>query len=718
VRLWTMTLLAVMTKSPRKQRKSIDINDFNNTSICDCDAFKFGGKDALFKSFSDLCDDDFAQVEPEMKNEFMNSLSDLMNGEGSLEDKECTGFNKEWLDNTVGQESKSDEEKDNFNVGMASLFDSFNQLLKNQNAFNKDECSYLQKEMVRLKKVGRRISLSADYKPDCSGFTQGGTGRSSQSRSPRKPASLSIPLKESGADFLEHALEGRNDGSRHSSRRKSRMESSEVPVAPKTPRSRSKSQRERNELKRRTLRSPGRALRSKNDDDQTVVSRQSRQVESSPRKTTATREKSEERRRLREKSSERRRRAFSERRSPKSSREAVRTMTPMPGELTSLQLSPQKPGKLRRDSLSLSDHLVLPSPKASKPGLSSRSGALSLSGSRHSKSPRKSTSRRPKIDEVIRSSSRNTTPTTPRQPVRRRRTASPTKSPQNRDGVGSSSILRSPKVSSSIKLLREVNMGVSTSALTATSSSIATTGSYTSPKKSPRKSVRGTTSSSRGTSIGPRSRLSARSQVRNSPMITQTVGAGRRKMTVSGAFETPKSGSSKLARGIGGIQKLLSDEKHTLPFPFLDDESVFAPTVSSSTEDSNYSMPQRPTRKASISIACALPGVYSNAVPNSEHESKTSRMAPVTESDRHTKSRGSSVTLEVNNGRRGRSSSLSRSSRGRSNSAPRKKEEKKLGDFMSRVAIQNIGKTEHKEHSRYGGFQRRPSFASIQSAII
>jgi hypothetical protein len=77
----------------------------------------------------------------------MSLLSDLMNGEGFLEDKECTEFKKEWSDNTVCQESESDEEKDNFNVGMSSLFDSFSQLLKNQKFFNKDKCLRLQREM-------------------------------------------------------------------------------------------------------------------------------------------------------------------------------------------------------------------------------------------------------------------------------------------------------------------------------------------------------------------------------------------------------------------------------------------------------------------------------------------------------------------------------------------------------------------------------------------
>jgi hypothetical protein len=136
-----------MAKSPRKQQKYIDINNSNNTSIRDCDTFKFSGKDALFRSFSNLWEGAFAQIEPEMKDLFMSLLSDLMNGEGFLEDKECTEFKKEWSDNTVCQESESDEEKDNFNVGMSSLFDSFSQLLKNQKFFNKDKCLRLQREM-------------------------------------------------------------------------------------------------------------------------------------------------------------------------------------------------------------------------------------------------------------------------------------------------------------------------------------------------------------------------------------------------------------------------------------------------------------------------------------------------------------------------------------------------------------------------------------------
>jgi hypothetical protein len=104
-----------------------------------------------------------------------------------------------------------------------------------------------------------------------------------------------------------------------------------------------------------------------------------------------------------------------------------------------------------------------------------------------------------------------------------------------------------------------------------------------------------------------------RPTLRASVDVSRAFGAGRRKMTIS-------DGSSNLARDIGGIQKLLSDDKHTLPF--LANESVFSPTVSSSTDDSKDSMPQRPTRRASVDVSRASPGMYSNATPNSEHESR------------------------------------------------------------------------------------------------
>jgi hypothetical protein len=65
-----------------------------------------------------------------------------------------------------------------------------------------------------------------------------GRGRSPRSRSPRKPVSLSIPPKESMADVFEHVLEGWHGGEDTASpRRKSKMESNEIPETPKKPRS-------------------------------------------------------------------------------------------------------------------------------------------------------------------------------------------------------------------------------------------------------------------------------------------------------------------------------------------------------------------------------------------------------------------------------------------------------------------------------------------------
>jgi hypothetical protein len=162
--------MSLMPTTPRSSR--LAISNLNNTN------FGFSAKHALFQSFSELSYDDLFDKEDEeeeeqepQKQDFMASLVDFLDDDDFFGDSElkkmCTERQASADDVTGDTEKEVD-----FNTNLASLFSYFNDLLTSKRAFDKKECSTLQQEMERLKKMRRLMTMATECKPDASGFLQ------------------------------------------------------------------------------------------------------------------------------------------------------------------------------------------------------------------------------------------------------------------------------------------------------------------------------------------------------------------------------------------------------------------------------------------------------------------------------------------------------------------------------------------------------------------
>jgi hypothetical protein len=160
--------LSLMPTTPRSS-SLLTISNSNNTCIDGPDDdFGFSDKNALFQSFSDLCLDDFLDEEEEKEPEkqaFISSLVDFLDDDEFLDDSEFKKMCTEWqasIDAVVG----GTKEEVEFKTSLASLFSSFTDLLTRKCIFDKKKCATLQQEMEQLKKMRRRVAMSAEYKLD------------------------------------------------------------------------------------------------------------------------------------------------------------------------------------------------------------------------------------------------------------------------------------------------------------------------------------------------------------------------------------------------------------------------------------------------------------------------------------------------------------------------------------------------------------------------
>jgi hypothetical protein len=459
---------------PTTRRPSIKVtSSFSNNKDIDGvdDDFGFSEKNALFQSFSDLCHDvgfsdknalsrsfpdlclgDFLDLQEEdekepQKLDFMASLVDFLDSDEILDDSKLNKMVTEWQASTDAVAGGTKEEVE-FNTSLANLFGSFTDLLTNKRGFDKEECLTLQQEMDRLKKMRRRMAMAAELKPDFSGFPEASHSPTARSR---KPVTLGRE-HDSVANVLEYALEGwqgdvvplqeergRRDEEVFEEQKRgtesrgdpiilpSRSSGIENRGEPVTPQSRSPTRR--SEEKRRSPKTPSRRLHKSNDDDEN--SEKLRQSGS-----TGRRETSVERRHRRSKASGSKATEHSSpvRSSPKSV-SPRRTITPLPGELSSLMLSPRHPSK-QRDLLGVSScHSKSPRKRIGLAATlhkssSRKEGAMSLSGTTThtsrsmpaSRSPRKS-SRTSGQSDPIRSHN------TPRK--LRSKASSPVRSPKS-----------------------------------------------------------------------------------------------------------------------------------------------------------------------------------------------------------------------------------------------------------------------------------------------
>lgn len=440
--------------------------------------------------------------------------------------------------------------------------------------------------MERLKKMRRRMAMSAEYKPDFSDFPD---APHSPSPSPRSREHDSV------ANVLEYALEGwqgdvvplqQERGRREEEKfeeqkrgtqnrgdpvtppsRSSRIESRGETV---TPRSRSPSRR--SEGKRRLPKSPSRRSHKSNDDDE-----KPHQSGSSVRHETSA-----DRRHSRSKLSESKATEHSSpvRGSPKRV-SPRRTVTPFPGEMSSVMLSPRHPSK-QRDSLSVSSyHSKSPRKRSGLPASlhtssSRKEGSMSLSGTTShtsrsmpaSRSPRKP-SRTSGQSDPIRS------PTTPRN--LRSRASSPMKSPKSSRKSLSKDLLglsppKSPKLPR--KSFQKDPLGVS--------ESIRAVQLYGTPRRSTGKASLGRISAKPDESLSSvhhLERLHDGSGVPNSPKTLSTRSSrGTRPRDQS---QTPRTTLSR-------HHKMFSNAE----------ELILAPTVYSSAEKED-SAPKQPSRGGS-----------------------------------------------------------------------------------------------------------------------
>jgi hypothetical protein len=380
---------------PTTRRPSIALTTSFNKKDIDVDGvdndFGFAEKNALFQSFSDLChdvgfsdknalspsfpdlcldDDDFLdrqedeEKEPQ-KQDFMASLVDFLDSDEILDDSKLNKMVTEWQASTDAVAGGTKEEVE-FNTSLASLFGSFTDLLTNKRGFDKKECLTLQQEMERLKKMRRRMAMATEFKPDFSGFPEAPHSPTTRSRKPvtlgRQHESVAnvleyalegwqgdvVPLQEEQGKREEEVLEEQKRGTENrgdpviSPSRSSGIEKRGEPV---TPRSRSPTRRLPT---RRSPKSPSRRLHKSNDDDGN--SGKPHQSGSSVRRETSA-----DRHHRRSKPSGAKATEHSSPVRSSQRRASPRPVTPLPGDKSSLMLSPRHPSK-QRDPLGVSSH--------------------------------------------------------------------------------------------------------------------------------------------------------------------------------------------------------------------------------------------------------------------------------------------------------------------------------------------------------------------------
>jgi hypothetical protein len=532
--------------TPRSSRLAISTKE--NTYIDGPDDdIGFSEKNALFQCFSELCLDDLFDKEEEeekesQKEDFMPSLVDIHDSNEFLDDSKFKKMCTEWQvsADTVSGGTKEEVE---FNTHLASLFGCFTDLLTNKRAFNKKECSTLQKEMERLKKVRCRLVMSAE---------------------PSRSSEI-----ESGGE-------------------------------PLTPRSRSPTRR--SEGKRRSPKSSSHRLHNSNDDDD-GASEKLRQSGS-----TGRRETSAERRHRRSKASGSKATEHSSpvRSSPKSV-SPRRTVTPLPGELSSLMLSPRHPSKQRDTMGASSYHSQSQSPRK-------RSG---LAAVLHTPSSRKGDS----VSSLGVSSHTNRSMPVSLSPRKSTRTSGQSdhlrslRTPRKGDSMSlsgvSSHTSRSMPVSLSPRKSRRTS-GQDDPARSPTTPRRLRTGasspvkSIKSPRRSLHKDPRGVSESIRavqphGTprrSTGKDSTGRITAQPEQSPFSSQHLARlhGR-----SGVPDSPKTVSSRSSQGVrprAQSQNPRMTLLHKLDMFSCCDDLLLAPTVYSSTEKEDAA-PRQPCRGGS-----------------------------------------------------------------------------------------------------------------------
>jgi hypothetical protein len=704
----------------------------------------FPDKNALFQSFSDLCLDDFLdeeEKEPQggQKQDFMASLVDFLDGNEFLDDGEFKKMYTEWQASTDAVAGGTKEEVE-FNTSLASLFGSFTDLLTNKRGFDKKECSNLQQEMERLKKMRRRMAMSAEFKPDFSGFPEAPHSPTARSRKQ--------PQHESVANVLEYALEGWQGDVVPSQKERGRKEEEVFqkqkrgtenrgdPVIPPsrasgienrgepvTPRSRSPTRR--SEGTRRSPKTPSRRLHKSNDDDDSSG-------EPSKSGSTVRRETSADRRRPRSKpSGSKATEDSSPVRNGPTRVSPRRSATPLPGQISSLMLSPRHPSK-QRDSLGVSSYHSK-SPKK-RSGLaatlhqsSSRKGggSKSLSGTTSHTSRSMPALRSPR--KSMRTSGQSDSARSPITPRKlRSRASSPVKSPKSprkslqKDLLGASESIRaSSPLKSPKSFFQKDPLGVSESITPRRSTG--STGRINAKAEQSPSSVRhlATLKDPLGVSesITPRRSTGKGSTGRINAKAEQIPSSLHHLATLHdrpGVPDSPKTVSSRSSRGVRpGSQSCQTrrTKLSNLHEMFSNgEEFAFAPTVYFSAEKED-STPMQPSRRESTAGSRGRRSSQERQ-PTSRNRSR-SVAADAERESRSSSRRSSDIATSVTSSSRRRSNSIAPEtgssrvrSRVRSNSvAP----DAKKSSGRSHLDLLSIPQNRTR---------RRPSLGSIQSSML
>jgi hypothetical protein len=258
--------------SPHKKRRpsssciaitptSSRVANFNSSTFCISD------KNVLVQSFSELNLDDFLDEEEreqhDQKQAFIASVVEFLEDDKFVGDSKFKKMCTEWEASTDAVPGGTEEEVE-FNTDLASLFVSFSDLFTSKRSFGKKECSTIQQEMERLKKIRRQMAMSADCKPDASGFLQD-FPHSPTALSRKKERMLGRQYEQDAAQLQlqeqKRGTEGRGD-SITPERLSSQIEYGGEPVA-----SRSRSPIRRSEGNRPSLQSRTRPLHKSSDDN-------------------------------------------------------------------------------------------------------------------------------------------------------------------------------------------------------------------------------------------------------------------------------------------------------------------------------------------------------------------------------------------------------------------------------------------------------------------
>jgi hypothetical protein len=665
--------------------------------------------DALSESFPDLCLDDFSDSEEEEKKphkqDFMASLVDFLDSDEILDDSKLNQMCTEWQASTDAVAGGTKEEVE-FNTSLASLFGSFTDLLTNKRGFDKEECFTLQKEMERLKKMRRRMAMAAEFKTDFSAIPEAPYSPTARSR---KMSTLGQE-HDSVTNVLEYALEGwqgdvvplqQERGRREekvSEKQKFKTDNRGDPVTPPsrssgienrdepvTPRSRSPTRRSQG--KRHSPKTPSRRLHKINDGND---------KSGNPQQSTLSvrRETSADRRRRRSKqSSNATEHSSPVRSSPR--RLSPRPVTPLPGEKSSLMLSPRHPSQQRDPLRVSSQHSKSPRKKSGLAATlhassSRREDSKSLSGTTSH------TSRSMPLSRSPRKSSRSSGQSDPlRSPTLtpgklRNRAASPLKSPKSPrkslqiDQLGMSP-LKSPK-SPRKAIPKDILHGAE---------SIRTVQLYGTPRRSTGK-----------VSVG---RIN--SKPIDSPYSDHRVPRFHDRSGVLDAPETLPTRSSREGRSRAKSQ---TGSGTTLSLK----ELILAPTVYSSDEKEDLT-PTKPSRRGSASASTRGRRHSQERQPITRDRSRS--VAPDAKKESSSSPRRSSAfaTSGTTLSRR-RSSSVApenRSSRVRSRSvAPENGSLRVRSNSVTRDAKKSSGRSHLDLVTRsQNRSSRRPSLGSIQS---